>query len=240
MPAVDIIRKKRDSHALDDGEIRNFVSGVTDGSWSDYQASALLMAICIRGMDGRETATLTDAMVHSGARLDWSEFGTVPVDKHSTGGVGDKTSMVIAPAAAACGAIVPMMSGRGLGHTGGTLDKLESIPGFRTNLTVADMRAVLRKTGSGFEVLGEPAGIEQLGGVDFDEAVLAHVVDVLGPVVQDLDPADPAVVEAPSSGGSKWTSSPSASCANHVIPRTASSPSTRAQSCSRWYFSPSG
>ncbi|MEX2273224.1 MAG: thymidine phosphorylase [Vicinamibacterales bacterium] len=157
MPAVDIIRKKRDSQALAEGEIRDFVSGVTDGSWSDYQTSALLMAICIRGMDGRETATLTDAMVHSGVRLDWSEFGGVPVDKHSTGGVGDKTSMVIAPAAAACGAIVPMMSGRGLGHTGGTLDKLEAIPGFRTQLTVPEMRTVLRKTGCA--LIGQTAEI---------------------------------------------------------------------------------
>ena len=147
MTAVDIIRNKRDSRPLDDSEIRAFVAGVTDGSWSDDQSAALLMAIYIRGMDGRETATLTDAMVGSGVRLDLSEFGGVPVDKHSTGGVGDKTSIVIAPAAAVCGAIVPMMSGRGLGHTGGTLDKLESIPGFRTQLSIPEMKVVIRRTG---------------------------------------------------------------------------------------------
>ena len=147
MSAVDIIKKKRGGEALTDDEIHRFIAGVTDGSFSDYQATALLMAICIRGMDGRETATLTDAMVHSGVRLDLSRFGRVAVDKHSTGGVGDKTSIVIAPAAAACGALVPMMSGRGLGHTGGTLDKLESIPGMRTRLTIDEMMVVLEKTG---------------------------------------------------------------------------------------------
>jgi len=157
MRAVDVIRRKRDNLPLDDAEIRSFVDGVTDGSWSDYQAAAMLMAIYIRGMDGRETATLTDAMVTSGVRLDLSDLGAVPVDKHSTGGVGDKTSMVIAPVAAACGAIVPMMSGRGLGHTGGTLDKLESIPGFRTQLTIPEMRAVLQRTGCA--LIGQTAEI---------------------------------------------------------------------------------
>jgi pyrimidine-nucleoside phosphorylase len=157
MRAADIIRKKRDNLPLDDEDIRAFIAGVTDGTWPDYQATALLMAIFLRGMDGRETATLTDAMVRSGVRLDLSEFADVPVDKHSTGGVGDKTSIVIAPAAAACGAIVPMMSGRGLGHTGGTLDKLESIPGFRTNLTIAEMKDVLRRTGCA--LIGQTADV---------------------------------------------------------------------------------
>ena len=147
MSAVDIIRKKRDGGALSDDDIRVFVQGVTDGSFSDYQAAALLMAICIRGMDERETATLTYTMVHSGVQLNLARFGRVAVDKHSTGGVGDKTSIVIAPAAAACGALVPMMSGRGLGHTGGTLDKLESIPGFRTRLSIDEMFDVLEVAG---------------------------------------------------------------------------------------------
>ena len=147
MSAVDIIKRKRDGGALSDAEIRAFISGVTDGSFSDYQAAALLMAICTRGMDDRETATLTYAMVHSGVQLNLARFGRVPVDKHSTGGVGDKTSIVIAPAAAACGALVPMMSGRGLGHTGGTLDKLESIPGFRTRLSIDEMFDVLEAAG---------------------------------------------------------------------------------------------
>jgi pyrimidine-nucleoside phosphorylase len=157
MRPADVIRKKRDSVPLDDDEIRYFIAGVTDGSWSDYQATALLMAIYIRGMDARETATLTDAMVHSGDRLDLSNLGAVAVDKHSTGGVGDKTSIVLAPLAAACGAIVPMMSGRGLGHTGGTLDKLESIPGFRTQLSIPEMRAVLERTG--VALIGQTAEI---------------------------------------------------------------------------------
>ena len=147
MRAVDLIRRKRDGAALDADGIRRFVAGSTDGSWADYQLSAMLMAIAIRGMTLDEAAVLTDAMVRSGARLDLAEFGGIPVDKHSTGGVGDKLSLVIAPLAAACGAIVPMMSGRGLGHTGGTLDKLEAIPGFRTRLPLGEMRAVLRKTG---------------------------------------------------------------------------------------------
>lgn len=147
MRAVDVIRKKRDGGALDADEIRAFVAGATNREWADYQVSALLMAIVLKGMTLDEAAVLTDAMVRSGQRADLSEFGVTPVDKHSTGGVGDNLSLVLAPLAAACGAIVPMMSGRGLGHTGGTLDKLEAIPGFRTRLPLEEMRAVLRKTG---------------------------------------------------------------------------------------------
>jgi pyrimidine-nucleoside phosphorylase len=147
MRAVDVIRRKRDGDPLDADAIRAFVTGATDGTWPDYQVSALLMAIVLRGMSLEEASTLTDAMVRSGRRVDLAEFGGVPVDKHSTGGVGDKLSLVLAPLAAACGATVPMMSGRGLGHTGGTLDKLESIPGFRTRLSLDETRAVLRKTG---------------------------------------------------------------------------------------------
>jgi pyrimidine-nucleoside phosphorylase len=157
MRIVDVIVKKRDGHALDREEIVAFVNGVTAGTLPDYQASALLMAIVLRGMDDQETAWLTDAMVHSGVRVDLSDLPGVKVDKHSTGGVGDKTSLVLAPIAAACGVPVPMMSGRGLGHTGGTLDKLESIPGFRTGLSLDDMVTALMRTGCA--MLGQTAQI---------------------------------------------------------------------------------
>ena len=143
MRAVDIIRNKREGRALERAEIDYFVSGVTDGTLPDYQASALLMAILLRGMTPEETAQLTDAMVRSGTRMSYPDVDGVAVDKHSTGGVGDKTSLVLAPLAVACGAAVPMMSGRGLGHTGGTLDKLEAIPGFRTSLTPDQLRAAM-------------------------------------------------------------------------------------------------
>jgi pyrimidine-nucleoside phosphorylase len=147
MRAVDVIRKKRDGLALTADEIEAFVAAATKHTWQDYQVSALLMAIVLRGMDAAETALLTGAMVRSGERLDWSELPGAKVDKHSTGGVGDKTSLILAPLAAACGVVVPMMSGRGLGHTGGTLDKLEAIPGFRVGLSLPEFRAALRKTG---------------------------------------------------------------------------------------------
>ncbi len=147
MRAVDIIRQKRDGGELTSEAIRAFVEGATSGVWPDYQVSVLLMAIFLRGMSPHETADLTGAMIDSGKRLDLSEFEGIKVDKHSTGGVGDKTSMILAPLASACGAIVPMMSGRGLGHTGGTLDKLESIPGFRVRLSEDELREALGKVG---------------------------------------------------------------------------------------------
>ncbi|MDO8836417.1 MAG: thymidine phosphorylase, partial [Vicinamibacterales bacterium] len=147
MRAVDVIRKKRDGKALDRQEIDGFVAGTTDGSWPDYQISALLMAIVLRGMSDEETAWLTEAMARSGSRFDLSALRGAKVDKHSTGGVGDKTSLILAPLAAACGVIVPMMSGRGLGHTGGTLDKLEAIPGFRVDLSASDIVKALADVG---------------------------------------------------------------------------------------------
>src|SRR4051812_47128225 len=150
MRAVDIIRTKRDGSELDADEIASFVRGATDGTgWTDYQLAALLMAIVCRGMTANETAALTRQMADSGKRLDLSDIAGPKVDKHSTGGVGDKTSLILGPLAAACGVVVPMMSGRGLGHTGGTLDKLESIPGFRVNLSEDEFRTALRTVGLG-------------------------------------------------------------------------------------------
>jgi pyrimidine-nucleoside phosphorylase len=147
MRAVDIIRTKRDGGTLSRAEIEYFVEGVTAGTLPDYQASALLMAIVLKGMDADETAVLTDAMVRSGVRVDLGRIPGTKVDKHSTGGVGDKTSLILAPLAAACGVPVPMMSGRGLGHTGGTLDKLESIPGFRVGLSLDEYQRVVAEIG---------------------------------------------------------------------------------------------
>lgn len=147
MRAVDVIRKKRDGGELTADEIAAFVRAATHGDWPDYQLSALLMAVCVRGMTPAETATLTRLMADSGTRIDLSDVPGPKVDKHSTGGVGDKTSLILAPLAAACGVVVPMMSGRGLGHTGGTLDKLESIPGFRVGLSAGEFRSALREVG---------------------------------------------------------------------------------------------
>ena len=144
--AVEVIEKKRDGEALDPEEIEALVQGYTKGDIPDYQMSAFLMAVVWRGMDAKETAALTSSMVRSGERLDLSRFGRV-VDKHSTGGVGDKTTLVVAPLVAACGMPVAKMSGRGLGFSGGTLDKLESIKGYRVDLTTAEFLAQLGRIG---------------------------------------------------------------------------------------------
>ena len=147
MRAIDVIRTKRDGQPLSPEAIQSFVNAATTGSWEDYQLTALLMAIWLRGMTPEETALLTKSMTESGRRFRWDDIPGPKADKHSTGGVGDKTSLIIAPVAACCGLVVPMMSGRGLGHSGGTLDKLESITGFRVGLTEEETRAALRRLG---------------------------------------------------------------------------------------------
>jgi len=157
MRAVDIIRSKRDGGTLVHGEIDAFVQAAAHGTWPEYQLSALLMAIWLKGMTPDETAHLTRAMCDSGKRFRWDDVPGPKVDKHSTGGVGDKTSLILAPLVAACGGIVPMMSGRGLGHTGGTLDKLESIPGFRVGLSEHELHEALRAIGVG--LIGQTAAV---------------------------------------------------------------------------------
>jgi pyrimidine-nucleoside phosphorylase len=153
----DVIRKKRDGKNLSRDEIGFFIDGVTTGKIADYQISALLMAIYLNGMDDTEQQALTEAMLHSGSILDFSDIPKPKADKHSTGGVGDKTSLIIAPLVAACGVCVPMISGRGLGHTGGTLDKLESIPGYRVDLSASEFRKTLDSVG--YAMAGQTAEI---------------------------------------------------------------------------------
>jgi pyrimidine-nucleoside phosphorylase len=157
MRAVDLIRKKRDSGELSREEIDFLVSGYTRGEIPDYQMAAWLMAAWIRGMSRSELAALTEVMLYSGEVLNHSEIPGKKVDKHSTGGIGDKTSLILAPIVAAGGLTVPMISGRGLGHTGGTLDKLEAIPGFNVNLSLEEFRRVLRECGMG--LIGQTAEI---------------------------------------------------------------------------------
>lgn len=147
MNPVEVIRKKRNGGTLTRDELHAFIAGFVDGTIPDYQMSAFLMAVYFNGMTAEERATFTDVMLRSGVVADLSSIPGVKVDKHSTGGVGDKVSLILAPMVAACGVPVPMISGRGLGHTGGTLDKLESIPGFRTDLDINEYRNVIAETG---------------------------------------------------------------------------------------------
>jgi len=149
MRPQEIIAKKRDARSLSDAEIGIFIDGVCDGGWADYQITALVMAMFIRGLNRREQYAITKAMLHSGTIMDFSDIDAPKADKHSTGGVGDKTSLIIAPLAAACGIAVPMISGRGLGHTGGTLDKLESIPGYDVRLSFKKLKTVMKACGFG-------------------------------------------------------------------------------------------
>src|SRR5215472_746533 len=157
MRAVDIIHKKRDGIELTCEEITFLIQGATQDHIPDYQIAAWLMAVLWRGMTRAELAALTESMLHSGSVLDWSALPAAKVDKHSTGGVGDKTSLVIAPIVAAAGLYVPMISGRGLGHTGGTLDKLQSIPGFNVDLSLGTFRRVLGACGCA--LIGQTAEI---------------------------------------------------------------------------------
>ena len=157
MRAVDVIRKKRDGHAVSPDEVRWMVAGIASGEVPEYQWAAFLMAVIWRGMTSEETAALTDAMMRSGSVVDLSATPGLKIDKHSTGGVGDKTSLILAPVAAAVGVPVPMVSGRGLGHTGGTLDKLESIPGFRVDLDIRRYQDVIKACG--LVMIGQTAEI---------------------------------------------------------------------------------
>lgn len=157
MRPQEIIAKKRDDKTLSAAEIKNFIAGVTNGGWADYQISAFLMACFTRGLNAEEQTYLTQEMLDSGDVLDFSDIDAPKADKHSTGGVGDKTSLVIAPIAAACGIAVPMISGRGLGHTGGTLDKLESITNYKVDLSLAEFRRTIKKCG--FSMIGQTAEI---------------------------------------------------------------------------------
>ena len=171
---VDIIERKRDGHPLTREEISFFVKGYVDETIPDYQASALAMAIYFRGMDEREIADLTDLMMHSGKTIDLSSIQGFKVDKHSTGGVGDKTSLVVGPLVAACGAKVAKMSGRGLGHTGGTLDKMESVPGMRIGLTDKEFKDQVSRIGLAI------AG--QTGEIDPADKKLYALRDVTGTI----------------------------------------------------------
>ena len=156
MLAPEVIRKKRDGSALNAEEINFLVQGITDGGLSDAQVGALAMAFFLRGLDADERLTLTKAMRDSGSVLDW-DLDKPVMDKHSTGGVGDKVSLMLAPILAACGAAVPMISGRGLGHTGGTLDKLDAIPGYRSQPDEATFRRVVAEVGCA--IIGQTADI---------------------------------------------------------------------------------
>ena len=157
MRPYDVIKKKRDGHSLTEGEIRDFIGGYVRGEIPDYQAAALCMAIWFRGMDAAETAALTLAIRDSGDTLHFENIRGLRVDKHSTGGVGDKTSLVVAPVVATLGVKVAKMSGRGLGHTGGTVDKLEAIRGFRTDLTTAEFEEIVNRVG--IAIVGQSADL---------------------------------------------------------------------------------
>ena len=178
MRFVDIINKKRYNEELTDKEIQFFVDGVTDGSIPDYQVSALLMAIVLNGMNERETSYLAKAMMHSGDVIDLTSIEGIKADKHSTGGVGDKTSMALGPLVAACGLKVAKMSGRGLGHTGGTLDKLESIEGFNCFLTEEEFKKQVSEVG--IAIIGQTGDLvpaDKKLDVKYGEGAFMHTIE---------------------------------------------------------------
>ena len=191
MRTVDLIQRKRAAEELSPEEITFLVNGYTSGEIPDYQMSAFLMATCFTGMTDREVSALTESMMHSGGMIDLSGIAGMKVDKHSTGGVGDKTSLISAPIAAAAGVIVPMMSGRALGHTGGTLDQLESIPGFSTDLTMEQFQAQLAEHGLAF--------IGQTDEVAPADKKLYALRDVTGD--RGIHPADRVVDHVEEAGG---------------------------------------
>jgi pyrimidine-nucleoside phosphorylase len=185
MRPQEIIERKRDGRKLGRKDIDAFIDGVCDGSWADYQIAALVMAMFINGLDPEEQEALVYAMLHSGEILDLSGIKTPKADKHSTGGVGDKTSLIIAPLVAACGVAVPMISGRGLGHTGGTLDKLESIPGFNVNLSTEEFRRIIDKCG--YAMAGQTADIapadKKLYALRDATATVAYIPLIVGSIM---------------------------------------------------------